>query len=336
MRVDTGRRALGSIALQETLAAEAARAPSVHNIQPARWRFTRDGALVLFRSLDRELPAADPTGRDVQASLGAAFEGMAIALSTRGIELGVPEPESREAATGCAPVFRADLIAGAESDGLAPFVEQRRSWRGLFVSRSAADVAALTAMADDDVRVVHDVHTIDEAAKLHDRATWAFGRQPGIQQELWSWLRLSPKDPRYRRDGLTADCLLLSPPERQAARVLMRPRVFAALRFGAAQMLVSEAAQVRCAHALMLFCPRHDEPAFDFGRRFYRVWLTLTSMGFHAAPMSAVADSPVSNAILTGRAGIPGDRRLVSVLRVGRVAGAVPVSPRLPPPELLV
>ena len=89
---------------------EAARAVSVHNVQPARWRFEPEGDLVLLRAVDRALPVADPTGHDVMLSLGAAFEGMAIALSRIGCTLGAPVPEVTTTAPGCEPVVRAPIV----------------------------------------------------------------------------------------------------------------------------------------------------------------------------------------------------------------------------------
>src|SRR5262249_60944221 len=80
--------------------AEASRAPSAHNTQPARWRFEPDGTVHLFEDLTRRLPVADPTGHDGAVGLGAAFEGLHLALSRRGIRLPPLAPsEASENAT---------------------------------------------------------------------------------------------------------------------------------------------------------------------------------------------------------------------------------------------
>ena len=320
----------------EELVREAARAPSVHNVQPARWRFEPGGDLVLFRALDRTLPVADPTGHDVQASLGAAFEGMAIALSRLGLTLRAPVPERAAQAEGCEPVVRARISAGGVIDPLAPFVGERRSYRGRFTRRGARELAAARLVAADDVHVIDDALDIRLSSRSHDAATWRFESQPAYHAELWSWLRLSRRDPRYRRDGLNADCLALSATERVAAMALLRPIVFSGLaHLRVARHLVSEAAQVRSAIALVLFMPLQSDAAFDVGRRFYRLWLEITAQGLHAAPMSASADDPTTRAQY--EALIPGDRRLANVLRVGHVsADRVAESPRLPVAELMV
>src|SRR3954464_1954562 len=108
---------------QDDIMRDVARAPSVHNIQPARWRFGPD-RVTLFRALDRTLPIADPTGHDLQASLGAAFEGMAIAMSARGFALGAPAPAKDSAPPGCVAVVSAPIAAsGASPDPLSAFVD---------------------------------------------------------------------------------------------------------------------------------------------------------------------------------------------------------------------
>ena len=320
----------------EALVREAARAPSAHNVQPARWRFEPGGDVVLFRARDRELPVADPTGHDVQASLGAAFEGMAIALSRLGLTLRAPVPERAAQAEGCEPVMRARISRGATVDPLAAYVGERRTYRGRFTRRGARELAAARSLAAADVHVIDDALDIRASSRSHDAATWHFESQPAHHAELWSWLRLSPHDPRYRRDGLNADCLALSALERMAASVLLRPIVFSSLaRLRLARHLVSEATQVRSAIALLLFLPRRTDPAFDVGRRFYRVWLELTRAGLHAAPMSASADDPAVRAQYDSL--VSADRRLANVLRVGHAPeGGVAESFRLPAPELMV
>jgi nitroreductase len=320
----------------EALVREAARAPSAHNVQPARWRFEPGGDVVLFRALDRVLPVADPTGHDVDVSLGAAFEGMSIALSRLGFALGVPVPERSAEAEGCRPVVRARITSGAVVDPLAGAVLARRSYRGRFTRRGARELSSARSVQADDVHVIDDALDIRLSSRSHDAATWRFESQRRHHAELWSWLRLSRRDPRYHRDGLTADCLALSLPERIAARVLLRPFVFSALgRLRVARHLVSEAPQVTSAIALVLFMPLRADPAFGVGRRFYRLWLELTAAGLHAAPMSASADDPAARAQY--EAVVPKDRRLANVLRVGHApAGRVAESPRLPVGELMV
>ncbi|MVU78320.1 hypothetical protein GPX89_13830 [Nocardia sp. ET3-3] len=61
----------------------AARAPSVHNTQPWRWRF--DGRrLDLYADAERLLPAADPLGRQLVISCGAMLHHVRTVFADRG------------------------------------------------------------------------------------------------------------------------------------------------------------------------------------------------------------------------------------------------------------
>src|SRR5262245_66333148 len=67
--------------LKEVIA-EARLAPSVHNLQPSRWRLVGDNVLLLGDS-SRAIPVADPVGRDWRVSEGANFEGLSMAVGRR-------------------------------------------------------------------------------------------------------------------------------------------------------------------------------------------------------------------------------------------------------------
>lgn len=318
-----------------TLVAKASRAPSVHNVQPARWRCDGD-SITLFRAADRVLPVADPTGHDIDVSLGAAFEGMSLALSEIGYHLGDPSASQLEA-RGCNAVCSAGFSDGSPDDPLALYVEHRRSYRGKFDAASGRDITSLRRLQKDDAIVLTDPIVITELAASYDRAAWKFESRGDYHGELWSWLRLSPDDPRWHRDGLNADCLSLSVMETSAAATLFRPRVFGVLsRIGLGRVLISEAAKIRTSAAIIVLAPERSISNFDFGRRFYRLWLEITAIGLHAVPMSASADDPETNSAIARMISLAPSRRIANLLRVGRAKAEPAASPRLPLDELIV
>jgi nitroreductase len=80
------------------LIAGAARAPSVHNSQPWRFRYDRT-AIEVRLDPDRVLPVADPTGRAARISCGAAAYTMGVCLAMRGTPAVVrlrPDPDDSE------------------------------------------------------------------------------------------------------------------------------------------------------------------------------------------------------------------------------------------------
>ncbi|HEU5175375.1 MAG TPA: hypothetical protein VFT96_11520 [Gemmatimonadaceae bacterium] len=329
------------------IVAEAARAPSAHNVQAARWATQASEArIVLLRDPSRNLPVADPTGRDDRAGLGAALEGFALAAGMRGLQVAdlswaADAHRTCDAATirGLDVVATFELRAGGTEDPLAPYVVQRRTWRGALRNDAAASAALLRLRDDPDARdariLGHDV--APEVALLVDEATWAFERQPAHHAELWRWLRLNPREPAYHRDGLTADAMLLSNAERAAARVLMRPGVFRILqRTGLGRALVAESGATRTAAGFICFCPAANASDYEVGRGLYRLWLAATRAGLVLAPMSAIADHPQSRTVIEARLALGGGRRLVQIFRAGTIDRQPPRSPRLPVEELLL
>ena len=322
---------------QLALVADAARAPSVYNTQPARWRFTAaDDDIVLLRALNRELPVRDPEGLELVVTLGAAWEGMAIALTRLGIALGAPVGERVADDEGRESYARGRLRAGAARDPLASVVHQRHTHRAPFLTPTPESRAQLATLAAPDLLVVDAPAAIADVAERYERARRQREAERAYHAERWSWLRLRRADPRWMRDGLTADALALSSAQRVLARIALSPLLHPLLaRAGVTRALGDERAMVRGATGLLLFAPRRDLAPFDVGRRFYRLWLELTAAGLHAAPMSAASEVAAVRDVLADRFDIPPDRRLAYLLRVG-VATEVVESARLPVGELTV
>ena len=323
---------------QERILGDVSRAPSVHNIQPARWRFGED-MVTLLHERKRRLTAGDPTGRDVEASLGASFEGMRLALSRLGLGLTQPLQVVDDAEGQLRTVCTAQIVGGELFDPLADQVSRRRSWRGVFAPADPFDLLALeTAMdARDDAQLLIGTDAISRVARLNDDCSWEFMSDPAYHAELLAWMRLSPADPRWHVDGLNAECLAMSPAERLAASLLFRPPAFRLLKaIGVARALVAESARARSAAAAIVFHRSEHESPFESGRAFYRLWLEITAAGLVACPMSSIADSPSGSAEVRALCGVPNGRRVMNVLRVGKAPVKPPRSPRLPLSELLV
>lgn len=317
--------------------AEACRAPSVHNIQPARWRLGPNGRVELLRARDRSLPAADPTGREVRASVGAAFEGTALALSRRGFALTEPALLDELEDPALALVAVSQLVNGAKEDPLAAWTEERRTYRGPFQRVSPDVMHALQKLESSDARVVTAPRDIVGLARTFSALHRKSLVNPAFQAELYSWLRLRRSHPGWERDGLTAPCLTLSPFRAGIGSLVLRPSVFPWLRrTGLTGALLSESQAILSAAAVVLFAPLREDDAFLVGRRFYRLWLELTQAGCHLCPLSALAQHEPTARDLERRFAIPAERRIANAFRVGVARHAPARSPRLPVDELIL
>jgi hypothetical protein len=315
--------------------ADASLAPSVHNVQPARWRVENDGA-TLFEDIARRLPAADPHCHDAAISLGAAAEGFRLAASRASYGMGV-EMLDGPAADGLRPIARLRLTAGAHADPLASLVTRRASHRGIFSASSAADVMAARALASDDTTVLEGNDRLAEAGRQLDAASWTYMRDDRFRKELLSWMRLSRRDPNWSRDGLNAEAMAMGGIAATGAGFVLG-LLFAPLAFiGLARPLLAEGSRIAKDTAVVLFHRPENEPPFVSGAHFYRLWLRIEAAGFGAAVLAALADDARANAWARFAGSVPAEHRLINAFRIGRrPGGSIAPRARLPVEELLV
>jgi hypothetical protein len=279
-------------------------------------------------------------------SLGSVFEGLSLALSEQGFGLTTPEPCPGPPEGPFAPAWRAAIRPLGTKEGpdpLAAWLPRRRAYRGRFREATAAEAASLAALVAmlPEGTLLAGAPRLARLARRYDAASYGFAVRPEYEAELYGWMRFRKGSPDWRRDGLTADCMALGAAERWAGAVLLHPRVYPLMRaMGLGRTLISGAPQIASAAALLLFHAPAAEIPFALGRRFHRLWLTLAAAGWHACPLSSLADDPAANAELHREGELPADHRLVNVLRVGKAPvgpGKEPAeSPRLPAAELLI
>ncbi|WP_311271180.1 hypothetical protein [Sphingobium sp. WCS2017Hpa-17] len=314
---------------------EAQTAPSVHNVQPARWR-VEPGAILLAEDMNRRLAIGDATGHDAAISLGAAAEGLRLAALASGYAL----LETREALPplpdGLRPVMRFSPVPTTDSDALAPLLACRASWRGAFASPDEADRRALQALTATDCTVITNSPELRRLGRCFDRASYGFMRQAPFRRELRNWMRLSPRDPRWSRDGLNAQAMALSSLEALGAGFVLGPAFALLDRFGLAAPLLAEGSKIAGAAGLLLFHRPTGEDPFDSGRHFHRLWLAIEGVGMGAAVLAALADDRNVAADLMTEQGVPAGRRLVSAFRAGRRSGKAYPRARLPIGDVLI
>jgi hypothetical protein len=298
------------------------RAPSAHNTQPWVLRYG-DDAVEVGWDPSRALRQGDPTGRDLRLSLGAFVECCLIVCADAGLAVDF-EPGYDE------PCLRAGMLAGAPAAYATPFaaadVRRRMTSRvayhpGTLTNDEVAELRDLARAAGGDVRLAacRNLRGMLAEADRH-----LFGTPP-VARELRRWLRLTPRHPSYRLDGLTDQALDLSRLEASGLRAVLAPGAYGLLRRAGLGRLLAAASRGLLDYdgqVLILVAPpccgRDGQVAM--GRVLLRQWLALARRGYATHPLSQILDYLPTRDAVAQRLGIGDPERLLSLVRVGRPA----------------
>lgn len=303
------------------------RAPSAHNTQPWLLRYAADTVDVHWDP-ERTLPESDLTRRDLYLSLGAFIETCLIVAASAGL------PVRAEIAVDHATLRAARLVPTAAPYD-TPFtiasVQRRRCARGGYAPGllEPAALAALIALGAD----LRQLPARDLVAPLAEADRWMFGT-PAIVGELRSWLRLSPRHPRYRLDGLTDQAMALSRFEAIGLAALLGRGAYPLTgRLGGPALLAAASkGTLRYDGSVLVLIGScgSTEAVIGQGRALVRVWLALSERGMAVHPLSQLLDCATTAAGLASRLGLAPDQAPLAVFRTGRALREPTRSARIP------
>ncbi|WP_018503216.1 Acg family FMN-binding oxidoreductase [Parafrankia discariae] len=324
------------------IVAQAALAPSIHNTQPWRWRFDAEG-LHLFADPGRLLHVADPEGRQLLVSCGAALTFARLAARSRGllpvVALGPLDdgaPPSADVPLATIAVADRRPAAPAEAE-LAAAMADRHTDRRPFLAGErgrlgADDLAALRRAAEAESAWVRFVESADarvETSVLLSRADWQEAHDPAYAEELRHWSRTSPQ----ARDGIPREAVVGGAATRQSEFVLRDFDVVGGLEPGP-----DPAGSAVERPTVVAIGTDSDRPTDRLlaGGATGRVLLTATARGLAASPLGQVLDVSAIRELMRSATG--GLGHIQMLLRLGRPDPGQPplaATPRRPVEEIL-
>ena len=312
--------------------AEAVWAPSVHNTQP--WWFSVDGPQIsLYADAGRRLAVADPDGREMMISGGAALFTARLALRSLGY---IPQtwvlPDPAQPALVARVSWRQQAAATGYEQRLTRQVPRRRTHRGGFdpVPLSPNLLAALVDCAARDgamLRIVTDGGRRAALAAAVETAERAAHLDSARVQELVTW---APPPASPRTDGV--------PPTSYPARAEHTDPDFPGRDYahglGWGNPPLSSARMPRAAGVVGLLTTAGDGPAdwVNAGQALQRILLTASTCGVAAALHSQPLELPWLREDIRGRLADGGYPQML--LRLGAVIQTA-VSVRRAPDEVL-
>ena len=303
-------------------AALAARlAPSIHNTQPWRW-LVRPGALDLWADRRHQLRVADPDGRMMTISCGAALHHARVALAARGRRVTVvPFPDPVR------PDHLAHLTAWDEVPVSAAMVRLYQAIGRRCTDRRPGpgrrvDDTALTAIAMATQDYGCDLHPLrpDEVTELATQAARARHIQAADEArraELARWAGGT----RPHGAGI--------PDANLPARQL--PTTVGERDFGHPGTLPVGPQTDGAATYAILYGDLDDRPEWlEAGQALSAAWLTATGLGVSLLPFSGPVEVPsIREALRTALAGI-GHPYLILRFGAADPRPGPPHTPRLP------
>ncbi len=308
----------------------ASRAPSVHNSQPWLWRIVDDTTLELHADRTRQLPVADPDGRNLAISCGAALQyavEAARALGMTAITELIPSPAEHDF------IARMRVSAGkapADASKRLLTLDQRCTDRRRFTSWPVPDsrlhklVEAASGWGAYAIPIT-DV-TARFRAELHmQRAMTLEAADERYLAEQTTWVAHSD------HDGVPAVAAM--PPA--SARADERPN-----RFLAEIQTSSTSRVVESSDGLIAICTAHDDQTawVQAGETLSALWLNATRAGLSIVPLSQVVEVPETRQAMH-RDVFAGMARPQVLVRVGwqEIARTtLPRTPRRPLTEVLM
>ena len=265
----------------------ACQAPSVYNTQPWAWRLRPDG-MDLYADHQRRLPVADPTGRELVLSCGAALHHAQVAARALGWEPTVRRFPDPSAPALLAEVRLAPALPPRSAAADIRAVHERSTDRRRFTSWPVPDerlerLAAEAREWDTDAVAVTDVTDRFRIDLLVGRAHQLQARDPDVLAEQEQWLD------RHRGDGVPTATV----PDRPAPDPSHRSR------FGVGS-LEDTGRDLEGTDGMIVLCAEEDAPGawLRAGEGLSALWLHAVRQGLSVVPLSQVVEVAETRAAL--------------------------------------
>ena len=265
----------------------ACRGPSVYNTQPWAWRLRPDG-MDLYADHQRRLPVADPTGRELVLSCGAALHHAQVAARALGWEPTVRRFPDPSAPALLAEVRLAPALPPRSAAADIRAVQERSTDRRRFTSWPVPDerlerLAAEAREWDTDAVAVTDVADRFRIDLLVGRAHQLQARDPDVLAEQEQWLD------RRRGDGVPTSTVPDRPPPDASHRS----------RFGVGS-LEDTGRDLEGTDGMIVLCAEEDAPGawLRAGEGLSALWLHAVRQGLSVVPLSQVVEVDETRAAL--------------------------------------
>lgn len=285
--ISRSERAHASVTTGRDIVAFGTRAPSIHNTQPWSWRI--DGSRIDLRAdRGRQLHVADPEGRHLTISCGAALHHAVVRARTLGFEA---EVELLPTAGDPDHLATIQLVPGRpdpEAETEAELLGRRRTDRRRFTAWPLPD-DRLDQLVAAAVEPGTDALTIREPARrvrvglLVSKAAWVESHDPRYAREQEHWTLPTPEG------GVP-----------ETHRPAPHPRLRVSSRYDDPGSESMGRDPVQGTDGLVVITTEEDGPRdwLRSGTMLCRLWTEAMTAGLSLVPLSQLVEVPDTRAAL--------------------------------------
>jgi hypothetical protein len=299
-------------------------APSVHNTQPWKVKLNPDH-LEISLDRNRALTHGDPTGRQAFLSLGIFTEACLIGLKYHGFKPLEPKLSGDSVSLKVASK-QGEAEEFVEVESLKKRFTDRTLYKKVDLSRAQlAKINNCWRNNNVEVRAVSDIQIIERTAELTRQALLLAFSNPGFRKELTEYFVTDSSKPY----GIPLNTLGTG---RVKARVVKR---LINSGLNRQQEAGTEYKRWLSASAVVFILAEGDSRSYwlESGRAYLRASLEIEKLGFNQATSAAIAEAADFHEDIEKLLGT--DKRIMSVIRVGRGSKKKAYSGRLSAKELL-
>lgn len=266
-------------------------APSGHNAQPWSVKINKPSEWIISADPLRRLPAADPDNRALLIGIGAFLENLYLAARAHGYDADIDIIAENAFDT---PIARVKLKASKASEyPLERLIMRRTVKKGLRSDElKREDIAAFSKVIGQ--KVVYFPRTSKHAQCIEEAQVEAYKIQAHRQEaaeELKAWLRVSDREAREHRDGLTTEGLEISGLKGWYIRNFMSPEDMMSDFSKKMSIAMNEELVKQGAGWIVITSESHDvADIIEAGRKFERMALIARERKVALAPMTQLIE----------------------------------------------
>ena len=311
------------------------RAPSSHNAQMWKIRFSEPMTIEIVIDRDKILPEVDPVNREAYISIGALVENIVSASAEYSLKANIEENANESAIIK----IRFEEIQQAGETGIVKLINKRSTVRGKFSGKalSGEDIQYLCETKPGLIKYYPaDTDTGKEIADLTMKASGIQTGNNNKQKELSEWFRFSKKDSREKKDGITPEMMGFKGIIKDFIYLIFNDETAMKKSFKKSTAKITEKQVKNCAGFFIIRSRDSDKnELLETGRVLQRIWLRAVEKDIAFHPMSQAIEEKETNTLLYELTGKRDEIQMI--IRSGYIEKYPdPVSRRKPLDDILI